>query len=190
MNVGQILETILGFAGQQLGKQIGELLENVGLKGTRSLLVSAYGKELIEGYEKEYGEEGLIELARRSAKEGVCFTTPVFDGANFDTDIKPLIEAMGGPVTGVYMIRDGRTGEYFDQPVTVGNIYMMKLNHMVDDKLHARSVGPYSLLRSSHWVVKRSLVDNDLVRWRYGLLKHMVQPTVFRKCSRINLMMW
>ena len=97
-------------------------------------------------YEKEYGEEGLIELARRSAKEGVCFKTPVFDGANFETDIKPLIEAIGMSGTGAYKIRDGRTGEYFDQPVTVGNIYMMKLNHMVDDKLHARSVGPYSLV--------------------------------------------
>ncbi len=146
MNVGQILETILGFAGQQLGEQIGKLLEVEGLKGARKLLLAAYGKELIETYEKSYGEEGLLELARRSAKEGVCFTTPVFDGASFEQDIKPLIETVGGPISGVYMIRDGRTGEYFDQPVTVGNIYIMKLNHMVDDKLHARSVGPYSLV--------------------------------------------
>ena len=146
MNVGQILETILGFAGQQLGKQIGELMETKGLKVARDLLEKAYGKDLIKDYEKEYGEEGLLELARRSAKEGVCFATPVFDGAEYEADILPLLKAMGGSEKGVYKIRDGRTGDYFDQPVTVGNIYMMKLNHMVDDKLHARSVGPYSLV--------------------------------------------
>ncbi len=146
MNVGQILETILGFAGQQLGKQLGALLENNSMKELKKLLIGAYGEELIEEYEKQYGEEGLKDLAQRSAQHGVAFTTPVFDGADFDKDIVPLLETMGGSKTGVYRIRDGRTGEYFDQPVTVGNIYMMKLNHMVDDKLHARSVGPYSLV--------------------------------------------
>ena len=146
MNVGQILETILGFAGQRLGEQIGQLLQTEGIKQARNLLDAAYGSDLITLYEKEYGEEGLLELARRSVKEGVCFTTPVFDGADYDRDIVPLLKAMGGNEKGVYHIRDGRTGEYFDQPVTVGNIYIMKLNHMVDDKLHARSVGPYSLV--------------------------------------------
>src|SRR4029077_11872643 len=72
--------------------------------------------------------------------------TPVFDGAQFDEDIKPLMKELAIPESGAFKMRDGRTGEYFDQPVTVGCIYMMKLNHMVDDKLHARSVGPYSLV--------------------------------------------
>ena len=70
----------------------------------------------------------------------------MFDGADFDQDIKPILEQNNIPLSGSFMIRDGRTGEYFDQPVTVGCIYMMKLDHMVDDKLHARSVGPYSLV--------------------------------------------
>jgi len=146
MNVGQILETILGFAGHNLGKQLTELLQDKKTKEAVTLLEKAYGSEFIKSYEKEYGQEGLVELAERSAKNGVWFTTPVFDGASFDADILPLIKATNGSEKGVYMIRDGRSGDYFDQPVTVGNIYMMKLNHMVDDKLHARSVGPYSLV--------------------------------------------
>ncbi len=146
MNVGQILETILGFAGRNLGKQIGDALKSPGIAAVKSQLISAYGKECIASYAKNYGDEGLIELARRSAKEGVFFATPVFDGADFEKDIVPLIKATDGSSTGSYKIRDGRTGDYFDQPVTVGNIYIMKLNHMVDDKLHARSVGPYSLV--------------------------------------------
>jgi len=87
-----------------------------------------------------------MALGRKTAASGVFFSTPVFDGANFEQDIKPLLEESGLPAEGIFRIRDGRTGEYFDQPVTVGCIYMMKLNHMVDDKLHARSVGPYSLV--------------------------------------------
>ena len=87
-----------------------------------------------------------MELARYSAQKGVHFKTPVFDGADLETDIKPLIEKLGLPTSGTFTVRDGRTGEPFEQPITVGNIYMMKLNHMVDDKLHARSVGPYSLV--------------------------------------------
>ena len=74
------------------------------------------------------------------------YQTPIFDGAQWETDIKPLLRKLNLPETGSFKLHDGRTGEYFDQPVTVGSIYMMKLNHMVDDKLHARSVGPYSLV--------------------------------------------
>jgi DNA-directed RNA polymerase subunit beta len=146
MNVGQILETILGYAGRTLGNQIGELMKTKGVEAARKLLTTAYGKELVDHYEESYGDEGIIELAQRSQKEGVCFKTPVFDGADFKKDIVPLLDAMGGSKNGAYRVRDGRTGDYFDQPVTVGNIYIMKLNHMVDDKLHARSVGPYSLV--------------------------------------------
>lgn len=146
MNVGQILETILGYAGRQLGAQLSELMKTRGLKEVRSFLVKYYGKELIESYEESHGEEGIMELARRSSQFGIFYKTPVFDGADFDKDIKPLLEEAQAPVTGTFKLRDGRTGDYFDQPVTVGSIYMMKLNHMVDDKLHARSVGPYSLV--------------------------------------------
>ena len=107
---------------------------------------NTYGAELIDSYEKEYGKDGLMELARKTAKHGVQFKTPVFDGAQYDEDIKPFLEELNLPPVGAFKLRDGRTGEYFDQPVTVGSIYMMKLNHMVDDKVHARSVGPYSLV--------------------------------------------
>jgi len=87
-----------------------------------------------------------MDLAHKSARTGVLFRTPVFDGARFNDDIKPLLHELDLPETGTFRLRDGRTGDYFDQPVNVGCIYIMKLNHMVDDKLHARSVGPYSLV--------------------------------------------
>ncbi len=104
----------------------------------------------------------------QTAKHGVLFETPVFDGAHFEHDIKPLMKELGLPETGAFKVRDGRTGEYFDQPVTVGNIYMMKLNHMVDDKLHARSVGPYSLVTQQPLVVKLNRVVSVLVKWKFG----------------------
>lgn len=146
MNVGQILETILGFSGRQLGQQLKEQIESNVQKDIKNKLIHLYSKELILDYEAKYGEEGLLELARTTQKRGVFYRTPVFDGGEFETDIKPLLNELGNPENGTFMIRDGRSGEYFDQPVTVGCIYIMKLNHMVDDKLHARSVGPYSLV--------------------------------------------
>lgn len=146
MNVGQILETILGYAGRQLGKQLQEAIKQNGMKEAKKLLQSYYGKELVDTYEKVHGDEGLIELAQRSARYGVFYKTPVFDGGVFEDDIKPILKTIDIPENGTFMLRDGRTGDYFDQPITVGSIYMMKLNHMVDDKLHARSVGPYSLV--------------------------------------------
>ena len=91
-------------------------------------------------------KKGFLNLLADLHKTGVCYSTPVFDGADFKKDIRPLLKDLGLSENGAYKIRDGRTGDYFDQPVTVGSIYIMKLNHMVDDKLHARSVGPYSLV--------------------------------------------
>ncbi len=146
MNVGQILETALGLAGRQLGNRIAEQIAQDGFKDVKKQLLAYYGKTIIESIEKEFGQDGIIELAQRSAKSGVPFQTPVFDGATYDDDIKPLLRELDLPTSGAFKLRDGRSGEYFDQPVTVGAIYMMKLNHMVDDKLHARSVGPYSLV--------------------------------------------
>lgn len=150
MNVGQILETILGYAGKALGDQIAKTLENYNESASYShlkkQLEDSYGTELIASYEKSFGKDGIYELAKKTAEHGVFFKTPVFDGAQLHTDIEPLLKKAGAPITGSFNIRDGRTGIYFDQPVTVGTMYMMKLNHMVDDKLHARSVGPYSLV--------------------------------------------
>ena len=146
MNVGQILETLLGLAGKELGKKIQELLETQGYDVVKNQLVECFGKDVIADYESCYGQEGILELARKTAEDGVHFKTPVFDGANLQKDIEPMLKGLGLPTSGAFMVRNGRTGEYFQQPVTIGNIYMMKLNHMVDDKLHARSVGPYSLV--------------------------------------------
>ena len=146
MNVGQILETTLGLAGRKLGEQLQEIMATQGYKEVKEYLRDCYGNDIIDSYEKEYGKDSLLELARATAKEGVKFKTPVFDGANLDTDIKPLLKKLNLPESGSFKLRDGRTGDYFDQPVNVGSIYMMKLYHMVEDKLHARSVGPYSLV--------------------------------------------
>ncbi len=146
MNVGQILETILGFAGRKIGKNLTNLLQDQSYKEVKAFLEKYFEKEFVETFEKTHGEEGLMSLARKTAKEGLRFTIPVFEGPAFERDIQPILKDLNISQNGSYRIRDGRTGEYFDQPVTVGSIYMMKLNHMVDDKLHARSVGPYSLV--------------------------------------------
>lgn len=146
MNVGQLLETVLGFAGKKLGERAQDILDTKGYKEIAEFLKEYFGKDLIASFEKSYGKEGVMDLARRTAKSGVFYKTPVFDGADLDADIRPLLKELGLSESGAFKIRDGRTGNYFDQPVTVGTIYMMKLNHMVDDKLHARSVGPYSLV--------------------------------------------
>jgi DNA-directed RNA polymerase subunit beta len=146
MNVGQILEMILGFASRELGRKIADVLEKQNYKEARRLLERYYGKELVDAFEASNDTEQLLEFARRTSQHGVFYKTPVFDGASFENDIKPLLEEAGLPESGTFRLRDGRTGDYLDQPVTVGSIYMMKLNHMVDDKLHARSVGPYSLV--------------------------------------------
>ena len=146
MNVGQILETILGFIGREQSKDVAQAIAQKSYAHIKESLTKTYGKDFVDSYEKSFGQEEVQELARRTAQQGVAFSTPVFDGANFDHDIKPMLKDLNLSETGAYKIRDGRTGEYFDQDVTVGCIYMMKLNHMVEDKLHARSVGPYSLV--------------------------------------------
>jgi len=146
MNVGQILETALGLAGRKLGNRLEHVLQTEGHKSIKKHLIDCFGKDLVDSYEKEYGKEALSELARKTSKSGVHFGTPVFDGASYEEDIVPMLKELKLPDAGSFRLRDGRTGEYFSQKVTVGVMYVMKLNHMVDDKLHARSVGPYSLV--------------------------------------------
>jgi DNA-directed RNA polymerase subunit beta len=147
MNVGQILETHLGWAAAGLGKKIGKMLEDA-----REVSVSQIKKQLREIYsEKAYkadiadlSDEQTIELARNLSK-GVPFASPVFDGAH-EPDIVEMLEMAGLDRSGQVTLVDGRTGEPFDRKVTVGYIYMLKLHHLVDDKIHARSIGPYSLV--------------------------------------------
>lgn len=145
MNVGQILETLLGLAGDGLALNVEKAMAE-GFESVKNALSEAYGKALIEDYEALYGKDGLHQLALRTVQTGVLFKTPVFDSAKADEDIKPMLEKLGLPTSGAFRLRDGRSGDYLDQLVTVGILYMVKLNHMIDDKLHARSVGPYSLV--------------------------------------------
>ena len=144
MNVGQIFETHLGWASAGLGRQITGLLEawqNGGQKQALSeKLADIYGADV----PLPDDEEELVELARNLGK-GVPIATPVFDGAHID-DIENLLEKAGLSRTGQSQLYDGQTGEPFKRPVTVGYIYMLKLHHLVDDKIHARSIGPYSLV--------------------------------------------
>ena len=145
MNVGQVLETHVGWASRELGRRIGDLLDKVRdtdvlKRKLRELLPTDEYKELFENS----SDEELVEKARL-LKDGVPMASPVFDGAEED-EIKKCLEEAGLPVTGQTTLYDGRTGEPFDQKVTVGIMYIMKLHHLVDDKLHARSIGPYSLV--------------------------------------------
>jgi DNA-directed RNA polymerase subunit beta len=143
MNVGQILETHLGWAAKGLGLKIGELVkQQQGLLDLRKTVERIYsGKD--EDISRLSDEE-IVQLAQ-NLKDGVPFATPVFDGAS-EAEINAMLELAGLPQSGQVQLFDGRTGEAFDRPVTVGYMHMLKLHHLVDDKMHARSTGPYSLV--------------------------------------------
>lgn len=145
MNVGQVLETHLGWASRELGRQIGEMVDKVGdAKALRERLEKLFPGEDSKKYLEEATDEGVLEQARL-LRNGIPMATPVFDGAE-EEEIKNCLQQAGLPLTGQTTLYDGRTGLPFDQQVTVGVMYVMKLHHLVDDKLHARSIGPYSLV--------------------------------------------
>jgi DNA-directed RNA polymerase subunit beta len=184
MNVGQILETCLGWASQRLMRRIQrylawlgtpihrlhapdrelqdifadigparddaaqELLRAIVTERLRDLLTQVYDgirqDETVTRYLREGSREGLISLAR-AIQQDVYFATPVFDGAS-EQSVKQKLRAAGLPESGKVTLYDGKTGDPFDQDTTVGYIYMVKLSHLVDDKMHARSIGPYSLV--------------------------------------------
>jgi DNA-directed RNA polymerase subunit beta len=149
MNVGQILETHLGWACATLGKQIGELVDEYRRTGElRDVLLArlreVYGDKIFDGQIADLGNDQLIELCE-NLKKGVPIATPVFDGARM-SDIEGMLVRAGLDTSGQVWLTDGRTGETFERKVTVGYIYMLKLHHLVDDKIHARSIGPYSLV--------------------------------------------
>ena len=145
MNIGQVLEVHLGLAAKGLGFRIGEMLRR-----------QASAKELREFLDKVYNTNGkpedltqlsddeIVEMAG-NLEAGVPFATPVFDGAH-EKEIKEMLRLAGMPESGQMTLFDGRTGEQFDRPVTVGYMHVLKLHHLVDDKMHARSTGPYSLV--------------------------------------------
>ncbi len=149
MNVGQILETHLGWAAKELGKQLNDMMDQYkrGEKTIQELndeLKAVYGEKQYKEDIKSLNEKELEEMVR-NLKKGVPMATPVFDGASND-DINSMLSLAGLPTSGQIDLYDGRTGEKFDRKVTVGIIYMLKLHHIVDEKMHARSVGPYSLV--------------------------------------------
>ena len=148
MNVGQVLETHLGWAGAVHGHWFDKVLE----AGKESALSEIRGRlsQLLPGSEgnawvETASDEAVLDMAEAYAAGGVTFATPVFDGAS-EAEIKRQLALAGLPDSGKIQLRDGKTGEAFEQLVTVGYIYLMKLSHLVDDKIHARSIGPYSLI--------------------------------------------
>jgi len=145
MNVGQILETHLGWAGHQLGERISEFLkENSREEVIRRELKSIFKDTSFADRISALEDDELVNVARTLTK-GVFFASPVFDGSR-EHEIKSMLREANLPESGKTELYDGMTGEKFEQPVTVGYIYMLKLSHLVDDKIHARSIGPYSLI--------------------------------------------
>ncbi|MCG8505518.1 MAG: DNA-directed RNA polymerase subunit beta, partial [Sphingomonadales bacterium] len=149
MNVGQILETHLGWASRGLGEQIKGVLDEISHGGgkvttLKTKLKTIYGASQFKSSVAPLDEGEVIELAE-NLSIGVPMATPVFDGA-VETDVVDMLDLAGLDISGQVELFDGRTGEKFDRKVTVGYIYMLKLHHLVDDKIHARSIGPYSLV--------------------------------------------
>ena len=148
MNIGQILETHLGWASSSLGRQVNQMIDQIQKEGqTKQLkekLLDIYDFEEHKKLINKMNDDEILELSH-NLKDGVPFATPVFDGAK-EKDISDLLEKSGVSITGQEILYDGITGKKFERPVTVGYMYMLKLHHLVDEKIHARSIGPYSLV--------------------------------------------
>ena len=146
MNVGQILETHLGWSCSELGDQIKESLKNFEKEiiKIKDKLKEIYGKPYYDEVISKLTNKEIAELVQ-NLSNGVPIATPVFDGASTE-DITKMLDLASLPNSGQTNLWNGQTGERFDRPVTVGIIYMLKLNHLVEDKIHARSTGPYSLV--------------------------------------------
>jgi len=148
MNIGQILETHLGWASASLGRQVNSMIRKIQSQGQtndlRNKLLDIYNLDAHQKIIKNMNDDEILELGD-NLKEGVPFATPVFDGAK-EKDITSLLSQSGVSKTGQEILYDGITGQKFERPVTVGYMYMLKLHHLVDEKIHARSIGPYSLV--------------------------------------------
>ncbi len=145
MNVGQILETHLGWAAHELGKQVAELVKkHQDATEVRKVFQERFAGTAVLRQLMDLDDDQVLRVGL-GMDRGVWFGTAVFDGAR-ETEIKALLESAGLPTSGKTVLYDGMTGDQFEQPVTVGYIYMLKLSHLVDDKIHARSIGPYSLI--------------------------------------------
>ena len=145
MNVGQVLETHLGLAASYLGERIEEMMkEHLPIDEMKQYVKGLYSSDYITEYVDSLDDEGVLDMIRK-LKKGVYFSTPVFDGAT-EEDIHDMLDKAGLDRSAQMTLYDGRTGDRFDQKITVGFLYILKLHHLVDDKLHARSIGPYSLV--------------------------------------------
>jgi DNA-directed RNA polymerase subunit beta len=145
MNVGQILETHLGLAARGLGEQIQASIDQMlDPKALRKQIKDIYGNKELNGFIDDLNDDDVLTLARRLS-HGVPMASPVFEGVH-ESQIKGELERAGMPLSGQMTLHDGRSGEVFKEKVTVGIMYMLKLHHLVDDKIHARSIGPYSLV--------------------------------------------
>tara|TARA_B110000459_G_scaffold158891_1_gene174225 strand:- start:2093 stop:2854 length:762 start_codon:yes stop_codon:yes gene_type:complete len=146
MNVGQVLETHLGMAAKGIGNKINFMMkEQASIQKIRKFLDTIYNTTGGRAEDiKSFSDEEVLELAKNLVN-GLPTATPVFDGAT-EEEIKRLLKIADLSETGQFELRNGRSGELFDRPITVGYMYMLKLNHLVDDKMHARSTGPYSLV--------------------------------------------
>ncbi len=145
MNVGQILEAHLGWAAKNMGEQLqGYLNDHYSREKLESQLKSIYSSSEIDGFLKKSSDDEIREMVSK-LKRGIPFASPVFDGAS-EEEVKNALGIAKLPLSGQSILFDGRTGDVFDYPVTVGVMYMLKLHHLVDEKLHARSIGPYSLV--------------------------------------------
>lgn len=146
MNIGQVLETHLGWAAKGLGIKIGELIDQgVDAKQLRKTLKPIYDLSKTQKFNLEVLNDEEVMILAKNLRKGVPISSPVFDGAT-EEEIKHLLKIAGLPTSGQTYLYDGRTGRRFDRAVTVGYMYMLKLNHLVDDKMHARSTGSYSLV--------------------------------------------
>ena len=145
MNIGQVLETHLGWASHEIGKQIGAMIDR-GVKAPemKSYLRKFYSSDSEKALMNKLTAAQVMELSG-NLRNGLPIATPVFDGATED-EVKEMLKVAGLPESGQAILYDGRTGDAFDRPITVGYMYMLKLTHLVDDKMHARSTGPYSLI--------------------------------------------
>ena len=148
MNIGQILETHLGWASASLGRQVNQMIKKIQSEGQtkdlREKLLEIYDLNVHQKIIKNMNDDEILELGN-NLKDGIPFATPVFDGAK-EKDITNLLSQSGVSNTGQEVLYDGITGQKFERPVTVGYMYMLKLHHLVDEKIHARSIGPYSLV--------------------------------------------
>jgi DNA-directed RNA polymerase subunit beta len=145
MNIGQVLEVHLGWAAHGVGKQLEAYMEKWNAEQARKDLATVYGSDPVLKKRVEESDDASLKKMIKAVKDGIHVATPVFDGAK-ETDVKDLLASASLPSTGQTVLFDGRTGEPFQNPVTVGVMYMLKLHHLVEEKIHARSIGPYSLV--------------------------------------------